>query len=121
MPVVHIPASQISDWETFHDVFAEALGFPVFYGWLAAAAGVGVGAPAPTADELGYETWHEPALTGQAMSSPSEETTGGAGATVHSAPSHDSWMVAWSKGIEPVTSSTRQEVVETHATASGVP
>lgn len=32
MPVVEIRASTISDWESFHDVFAAALGFPEFYG-----------------------------------------------------------------------------------------
>jgi hypothetical protein len=32
MPVVEIPTPMISDWETFHDVFAAALGFPEFYG-----------------------------------------------------------------------------------------
>src|SRR5262245_20356529 len=32
MPVVSIPADRISDWDSFHDVFAEALGFPSFYG-----------------------------------------------------------------------------------------
>jgi hypothetical protein len=30
--VVPIPTSSISDWSTFHAVFAEALGFPSFYG-----------------------------------------------------------------------------------------
>jgi hypothetical protein len=32
MPLVPIDASEILDWETFHDVFAEAFGFPAFYG-----------------------------------------------------------------------------------------
>jgi hypothetical protein len=32
VPVIDIPVSQITDWETFHDVFAVALGFPDFYG-----------------------------------------------------------------------------------------
>jgi hypothetical protein len=32
VPVVAIPASEIRDWDTFHDVFAAALGFPDFYG-----------------------------------------------------------------------------------------
>jgi hypothetical protein len=32
MPVVRIPTQRIVDWNTFHDVFAEALGFPDFYG-----------------------------------------------------------------------------------------
>jgi RNAse (barnase) inhibitor barstar len=30
--VVRIPANKITDWETFHDVFQNALGFPDFYG-----------------------------------------------------------------------------------------
>jgi hypothetical protein len=30
--VVKIDGSAIRDWETFHDVFAAALGFPGFYG-----------------------------------------------------------------------------------------
>jgi barstar (barnase inhibitor) len=30
--VVRIPASRIRDWPSFHDVFAEAMGFPDFYG-----------------------------------------------------------------------------------------
>ena len=29
---VTIDASQITDWKSFHDVFAQALGFPTFYG-----------------------------------------------------------------------------------------
>ena len=29
---VTIDASQISDWPSFHQVFAQALGFPTFYG-----------------------------------------------------------------------------------------
>jgi barstar (barnase inhibitor) len=32
MPVTSVPTSRIRDWETFHDVFADALGFPDFYG-----------------------------------------------------------------------------------------
>jgi hypothetical protein len=32
MPVVSIPTDGISDWESFHDVFSEVLGFPSFYG-----------------------------------------------------------------------------------------
>lgn len=32
MPVVTIQDSRISDWSSFHDVFADALGFPDFYG-----------------------------------------------------------------------------------------
>jgi len=32
MPVIQIPAEQITDWSTFHDVFAATLGFPAFYG-----------------------------------------------------------------------------------------
>ena len=30
--VVSIPTKRILDWETFHDIFAEKLGFPNFYG-----------------------------------------------------------------------------------------
>lgn len=30
--VVSIPTERISDWRTFHEVFAEVLGFPSFYG-----------------------------------------------------------------------------------------
>lgn len=30
--VVEIPTSRISSWATFHEVFAQALGFPEFYG-----------------------------------------------------------------------------------------
>lgn len=30
--VVNIPNGRIVDWESFHDVFDEALGFPGFYG-----------------------------------------------------------------------------------------
>lgn len=29
---VHIDASKITDWDTFHDQFSEVLGFPGFYG-----------------------------------------------------------------------------------------
>ena len=32
MPVVEIPGDRIVDSDTFHDVFAEVLGFPEFYG-----------------------------------------------------------------------------------------
>jgi RNAse (barnase) inhibitor barstar len=32
VPVVEIPTSKIVDWDSFHDTFAEALGFPDFYG-----------------------------------------------------------------------------------------
>jgi Barstar (barnase inhibitor) len=32
VPVVEVPMSQINDWDTFHDTFAQALGFPDFYG-----------------------------------------------------------------------------------------
>jgi RNAse (barnase) inhibitor barstar len=32
MPVVHIPTSKITDWDSFHRVFAEVMGFPAFYG-----------------------------------------------------------------------------------------
>lgn len=30
--IVPIPTKLISDWSSFHEVFAEALGFPTFYG-----------------------------------------------------------------------------------------
>ena len=30
MPVIRIPTERITDWDTFHDVFAEVLGFPDF-------------------------------------------------------------------------------------------
>ena len=32
MPVIELDASRILDWESFHDVSAEALGFPAYYG-----------------------------------------------------------------------------------------
>jgi Barstar (barnase inhibitor) len=32
MPIVQIPLDRIHDWETFHTVFAEVLGFPDYYG-----------------------------------------------------------------------------------------
>ena len=32
MTVVRIECSRISDWDTFHTVFAESFGFPSFYG-----------------------------------------------------------------------------------------
>ena len=32
MPVVPIPSDEITDWATFHAVFARVLGFPDFYG-----------------------------------------------------------------------------------------
>jgi hypothetical protein len=32
VPVISIPSARITDWESFHDVFAEVLGFPDFYG-----------------------------------------------------------------------------------------
>ena len=32
MPVIRIPTSRIVDWDSFHDVFKELLGFPSFYG-----------------------------------------------------------------------------------------
>jgi len=32
MTVVRIDARRITNWDTFHDVFAEAFGFPDFYG-----------------------------------------------------------------------------------------
>ncbi len=31
-PIVEIDGSRILDWDSFHDVFAEAFGFPDFYG-----------------------------------------------------------------------------------------
>lgn len=37
MPVVDIPTSRITGWNSFHDVFADALGFPDFSGRNAAA------------------------------------------------------------------------------------
>lgn len=32
MTVVTIDTTEITDWNSFHDVFAQALGFPSFYG-----------------------------------------------------------------------------------------
>jgi hypothetical protein len=32
VPIVEVPVSRISDWESFHDVLAETLGLPDFYG-----------------------------------------------------------------------------------------
>jgi RNAse (barnase) inhibitor barstar len=32
MPIVHVDGSLILDWDSFHDVFASAFGFPDFYG-----------------------------------------------------------------------------------------
>jgi RNAse (barnase) inhibitor barstar len=32
MRIVRIDARRITDWDAFHDVFAEAFGFPDFYG-----------------------------------------------------------------------------------------
>jgi len=32
MPLVRIDVGQIRDWDTFHDVFEAAFGFPGFYG-----------------------------------------------------------------------------------------
>ena len=32
MPIVRIDAGRIRDWEDFHSVFAQELGFPAFYG-----------------------------------------------------------------------------------------
>jgi len=32
LTLIKLDASQISDWDTFHDVFARAFGFPEFYG-----------------------------------------------------------------------------------------
>jgi hypothetical protein len=30
--IVNIPTKRITDWNSFHDVFSDALGFPGFYG-----------------------------------------------------------------------------------------
>jgi RNAse (barnase) inhibitor barstar len=30
--IVEVPTHRIVDWDTFHDVFSEVLGFPSFYG-----------------------------------------------------------------------------------------
>jgi len=32
MPLVRIPTARITDWDSFHRVFAEVMGFPDFYG-----------------------------------------------------------------------------------------
>lgn len=32
MLVVEVPVFDVTDWDSFHDVFAAALGFPDFYG-----------------------------------------------------------------------------------------
>lgn len=32
VPIVQIPTDEIVDWPSFHEVFANALGFPEFYG-----------------------------------------------------------------------------------------
>lgn len=32
MPLVRIDATRITEWDTFHSVFAEVFGFPGFYG-----------------------------------------------------------------------------------------
>ena len=32
MPIVDVPMSQITDWDTFHDTCSATLGFPEFYG-----------------------------------------------------------------------------------------
>jgi hypothetical protein len=32
VPVIDVPVSRIYDWDSFHDTFATALGFPSFYG-----------------------------------------------------------------------------------------
>jgi hypothetical protein len=32
MPIVRIPTVQITDWESFHRVFAAVMGFPGFFG-----------------------------------------------------------------------------------------
>jgi RNAse (barnase) inhibitor barstar len=35
--LVRIPTERIVDWDSFHDVFAETMGFPAFYGRNSAA------------------------------------------------------------------------------------
>src|SRR5262245_50244144 len=32
MPIVRVDGAQLRDWDSFHDVFASAFGFPEFYG-----------------------------------------------------------------------------------------
>jgi hypothetical protein len=32
MPVIEVPMSRVTDWDSFHDTFASALGFADFYG-----------------------------------------------------------------------------------------
>jgi RNAse (barnase) inhibitor barstar len=32
VPLVRVPTQRITDWDSFHDVFAKILGFPDFYG-----------------------------------------------------------------------------------------
>jgi hypothetical protein len=32
VPIVEVPMSQITDWDSFHDTFAHTLGFPDLYG-----------------------------------------------------------------------------------------
>ena len=32
MKRIHIDTARIKDWDSFHNVFAEAFGFPGFYG-----------------------------------------------------------------------------------------
>ena len=32
VPIVQLPLGEISDWESFHEVFQRVLGFPDFYG-----------------------------------------------------------------------------------------
>ena len=32
MPIVRIDGRRLTDWESFHDTFAEGFGFPEFYG-----------------------------------------------------------------------------------------
>lgn len=32
MPLVRVDGAQLSDWDSFHDVFSTAFGFPAFYG-----------------------------------------------------------------------------------------
>ena len=32
MPVIHLDAARLCDWDSFHSVFASTFGFPNFYG-----------------------------------------------------------------------------------------
>jgi hypothetical protein len=54
MPIVRIDATRIRDFNTFHAVFAEALGFPDFYGrnmnaWIDCMSDLGEGGMADVA------------------------------------------------------------------------